>query len=691
MKFRKSGMFAKRSVSGRSTAKLRTVRQTLRRGLVEKLEGREMMNADWNAALVGATGFFTGSAARQQVLSYVSTQGQSGSGGGGGLTSPEGDPTTTVNVSEIEPNNTFGQAQSIPLNSPTRVVVSGNNTNPLDEDWTAFNLNAGDIFDARLVANASVTLPLISLYDSANNELISMNSLSAGTYPAASPLTGSISAPVGNAGLAYVIPRTGRYYFRVGDVLNAYTATLSVYRSAMEKQPAGTTQTLFLDFDGAIVPRNTVGFGAGSARFSPFSRSLAAWGFLPADEPALIQEITRRTLEKFQFLQTNSTSQNVAINVINSLGGVDPWGNANVSRVVIGGTYQELVGIPTVVNPGLIGIAESVDVGNFDTTETALVMQDVLVGSANAIPLGGSATRIQYVAELIASVVAHEAGHFFGGLHQEGSNATFGIMDQFYAPNVFSGAGLDGRFGTADDTRLNFSVDQFVFYVTNPFDPTNVRQPLPGGIDDTINYLAYGLSSGLVGGRINGNVYIDKNLSRTKDAGDFDFPGVRVYTDLNGNDQYDNHEFSAVSDSSGNYSILVPAGTYAVREIVPSGYRLTTSAELTATVTGTNTVFGINFGQEQLNLNATGIKWNDVNGNGLRDPGEGVISGVRLYLDLDGDKRIDIGEPSAKTNDQGEYSLTFPGPGTYNIREVVDPGYVQTFPDATTDFRHQVV
>ena len=103
MKFRKSGMFAKRSVSGRSTAKLRTVRQTLRRGLVEKLEGREMMNADWNAALVGATGFFTGSAARQQVLSYVSTQGQSGSGGGGGLTSPEGDPTTTVNVSESSP------------------------------------------------------------------------------------------------------------------------------------------------------------------------------------------------------------------------------------------------------------------------------------------------------------------------------------------------------------------------------------------------------------------------------------------------------------------------------------------------------------------------------------------------------------------------------------------------------------
>ena len=691
MKSRKSGMFAKRSVSGRSTAKHRLLRQTLRRGVLEKLEGREMMNADWNPALVNATGFFTGSAARQAVVSYVASQGQSGSGGT--LGSPEGDPTTTINLSEIEPNNSFGQAQAIPLNSPTRVVISGNNTSQLDEDWTSFNLNAGDIFDARLNSNASVTLPLISLYDSSNNELISMNSLSAGTYPDASPLTGSASAAVGNAGLAYVIPRTGRYYFRVSDVLNSYTATLSVYRSAMEKQPAGTTQTLFLDFDGAIVARDTVGFGVGSARMSPFSRSLAAWGFLPADEPALIEEITRRTLEKFQFLQTNSTSQNVAINVVNSRNVVDPWGAANVSRVVVGGTYQELVGNPTVTNPGLIGIAESVDVGNFDTSETALVMMDVLVGSANAVPLGGNATRIQYVAELIASVVAHEAGHYFGGLHQEGSNATFGIMDQFYAPGVFSGAGLDGRFGTADDTRLNFSVDQYVFYVTNPFDPTNIRQPLPGGIDDTINTLAYGLSTGLVGGRINGNVYIDKNLSRTKDSGDWDFPGVRIYTDLNNNDQYDNHEFSAVSDSSGNYSILVPAGTYTVREIVPSGYRLTapSSGEITATVTGTNTTFGVNFGQEQLSFNATGIKWNDANGNGLRDPGEGVIAGVRLYVDLDGDKRIDIGEPSAKTNDQGEYTLTFPGAGTWNIREVVDPGYVQTFPDSTTDFRHQVV
>ncbi len=689
MKSRKSGMFAKRSVSGRSTAKHQQLRQTLRRGILEKLERREMMNADWNPALVNATGFYTSTEARSAVVGYVASQGQSGPGSS--LNSPEGDPTTSVNVSELEPNNTFGQAQHIPLNSTTRVVVSGNNTNPLDEDWVSFDLNAGDIFDARLNANASVVLPLISLYNSSNFELISMNSFSGGTYPDASPLTGSPTAPVGNASLAYVIPRSGRYYFRVGDVLSSYTVTFSVYRSAMEKQTAGNQQVLFLDFDGAIVARDTVGFGVGSARFSPFSRSLAAWGLLPADEPALIEEITRRTLEKFQFLQTNSTSNNVAIQVINSRNVVDPWGNPNVSRVVVGGTFQELVGDPTVTNPGLIGIAESVDVGNFDTTETALVMMDVLVGNANTVPLGGSATRIQYIAELIASVVAHEAGHFFGGLHQEGSNTTNGIMDQFYDPFVFSGAGRDFTFGTADDERLNFSVDEYVLYL--PFAPNNINQPLPGGVDDTINTLAYGLSTGLVGGRINGNVYIDKNLSRTKDAGDWDFPGVRIYVDLNNNDQYDNHEFSAVSNSTGDYSILVPAGTHTVRALVPSGYRLTAplSGETTVTVTGTNTAFGVNFGHEQLNLNATGVKWNDVNGNGLRDPGEGVISGVRLYLDLDGDQRIDIGEPSAKTNDRGEYSLTFPGPGTYNIREVVEPGYVQTFPNAASGFQHQVI
>ncbi|MFN9911123.1 MAG: hypothetical protein ACK53L_00985, partial [Pirellulaceae bacterium] len=61
-----------------------------------------------------------------------------------------------------------------------------------------------------------------------------------------------------------------------------------------------------------------------------------------------------------------------------------------------------------------------------------------------------------------------------------------------------------------------------------------------------------------------------------------------------------------------------------------------------------------------------------------------------VYVDLDGDDRIDIGEPSAKTNADGSYNLTPPTSGTFAIREVVPPGYVQTYPNAAANFEHVV-
>ncbi|MCY2986670.1 MAG: Ig-like domain-containing protein [Planctomycetota bacterium] len=92
----------------------------------------------------------------------------------------------------------------------------------------------------------------------------------------------------------------------------------------------------------------------------------------------------------------------------------------------------------------------------------------------------------------------------------------------------------------------------------------------------------------------------------------------------------------------------------------------------------------------------SGQMFEDVNGNGLRDPGdprdpgEPGLAGVRIYADLNLDGVYDAGtEPSALTMEEdprivgdqsGHYELTGLPPGAYRIREVVPIGFVQTFP-----------
>ncbi len=128
-----------------------------------------------------------------------------------------------------------------------------------------------------------------------------------------------------------------------------------------------------------------------------------------------------------------------------------------------------------------------------------------------------------------------------------------------------------------------------------------------------------------------------------------------------------------------------------IREVVPAGYRLTTAESRTVTTTAGGTVANVDFGNAIITPEVTGRKWNDANGNGLLDIGEPPIEGVWIYIDADGDNRIDIGEPATQTAADGTYKLNFFGPGTYTIREVIDGGFVQTFPGAASDFEHTIV
>jgi hypothetical protein len=67
---------------------------------------------------------------------------------------------------------------------------------------------------------------------------------------------------------------------------------------------------------------------------------------------------------------------------------------------------------------------------------------------------------------------------------------------------------------------------------------------------------------------------------------------------------------------------------------------------------------------------AAGTKWLDNNANGVRDAGDGPLSGFRIYADLNGNGRYDNGEPFAITDDNGDYVIDdIKASGTYTLRE----------------------
>ena len=77
-----------------------------------------------------------------------------------------------------------------------------------------------------------------------------------------------------------------------------------------------------------------------------------------------------------------------------------------------------------------------------------------------------------------------------------------------------------------------------------------------------------------------------------------------------------------------------------------------------------------------------GTKWEDRDGDGLRDVGERGIEGRTIYLDLNENGRFDADEPQATTNADGEYRLTGLEPGTYSVAEIQADTWEQTFPPA---------
>jgi hypothetical protein len=75
-----------------------------------------------------------------------------------------------------------------------------------------------------------------------------------------------------------------------------------------------------------------------------------------------------------------------------------------------------------------------------------------------------------------------------------------------------------------------------------------------------------------------------------------------------------------------------------------------------------------------------GSHFDDLNGNGLRDPGEPGLAGITTFLDLNSNGRLNPGEPSTVSDANGNFRFSNLPPGTYHVTALLPPGRVFTTP-----------
>ncbi|MDD4447837.1 MAG: SdrD B-like domain-containing protein, partial [Methanothrix sp.] len=173
------------------------------------------------------------------------------------------------------------------------------------------------------------------------------------------------------------------------------------------------------------------------------------------------------------------------------------------------------------------------------------------------------------------------------------------------------------------------------------------------------------------------------------------FSGMK-FEDLNGNGARDADEpglegwtiklmsggteiASTQTDADGAYSFTdIAPGSYTVEEASQAGWAQTYPASPgTHTINLVSGVAGptnINFGNARA-TGFSGMKFEDLNGNGVKDLGEPGLEGWTIKL-MSGVTEIS----STQTDADGAYSFTDIAPGSYTVQEVAQAGWTQSYP-----------
>ena len=223
--------------------------------------------------------------------------------------------------------------------------------------------------------------------------------------------------------------------------------------------------------------------------------------------------------------------------------------------------------------------------------------------------------------------------------------------------------------GTYKTNNLNLAtqVGTYTWLVTYSGDTLNLSVNDQGGPAEQV--VAIGAPVTISGKKYND---IKGNDSSCGGIGsdDVGLAGVTINLYLNGGST---PVASTLTGADGSYSFTnLAAGTYTVKEVVPSGWTQTYGkGGYTISAVGGQTYTGKNFADFE-NITISGLKYNDLNGDGNRDAGEPGLAGWVIDL-TNGCTTI-----TATTGSDGTYSFTNVGPGTYTVTEESQSGWLRT-------------
>jgi protocatechuate 3,4-dioxygenase beta subunit len=317
----------------------------------------------------------------------------------------------------------------------------------------------------------------------------------------------------------------------------------------------------------------------------------------------------------------------------------------------------------TNLGPGTFRLREVVQTGYVQTT--ALPPDQTSLSGANVKGVNFGDFQLNSV-----------SGQVFNDLSASGSFQTGDPGLAGWTVNL-TNVGTKASISTTTDQNGNFSFSGITAgtYSIQEALPTGWQQTTPAPANFTA--VSGGGDSGISFGNfqqitVSGTVFQDLNGNGIEDGSDAGISSIQVQLVNAAN----SNVIAAINpDSNGNFvfSGLTP-GKYLVQEVLPSGWLQTTqNPSAIVPVSGQN-VTGLTFGNFQT-ISISGQVFQDNNASGVETGNDPGLQGWSVQL-LDATNGNVLN--TATTDSAGNYTFANLGPGTYQVLDVAQAGFLQT-------------